>query len=242
MLEKIRVYSKITNLWAIARRYFVNNFYDGMLTVLGILLGFFALILKEGQISVDSHLVILTGVGSSISMFISGITGSYLSEKAEQKKIKEELKRAMIITEEKEDQIDEEASRKEIEKAMLTKIGNNINIKANSIEINTNNNQKKKKKRTKNIQEKAERFASIIVAFVNGLSPFLGGLVPLFPFFYAPIANFSTFIISFSIILICIILLGVFLGVISKESIVKNILQMVFAFTLTLIISIFLLG
>jgi len=242
MLEKIKIYSKLTNLWAIARRYFVNNFYDGMLTVLGILLGFFTLILKEGQFSVNSHLVILTGVGSSISMFISGITGSYLSEKAEQKKIKEELNKAMLVMEEKEDKMDEDVDIKEIEKAMLTKIGSKIDIKGNDIDNKINGNLKKKKKRSKNIQEKAETFASIVVSIVNGLSPFLGGLVPLIPFFYVPVANMSTFISSFSIILICIILLGVFLGVVSKESILKNIVQMVFAFTLTLIISMFLLS
>jgi predicted membrane protein (TIGR00267 family) len=235
MFEKVKVYSKITNLWGIARRYFVNNFYDGMLTVLGILLGFFALILKEGQSSVDSHLVVLTGVGSSISMFISGITGSYLSEKAEQKKIKEELNRAMLITDEKEEEADEGVKIKEIEQAMLTKLSNNV-------EINKKTTQKKKKKRSKSIREKAETFATIVVSFVNGLSPFLGGLVPLIPFFYSSVATFSTFFTSFTIILICIILLGVFLGVISKESIPKNIIQMVFAFVLTLLISIFLLG
>jgi len=213
----------------------VNNFYDGMLTVLGILLGFFVVILKGGQNSVDTHLVILTGVGSSISMFISGITGSYLSEKAEQKKIKEELNRAMLITEEKDDELDDDVNIEEIEKAMLTKLSNDI-------EISRNSNLKKKKKRSKNIQEKAETFASIVVAVVNGLSPFLGGLVALIPFFFVSVAYFSTFIISFSIILVCIISLGVFLGVVSKESILKNIIQMVFAFGLTLIISIFLLG
>lgn len=235
MFEKYKTYSKITNLWAIARRYFVNNFYDGMLTVLGILLGFFTMILKKGQSSVDTHLVILTGVGTSISMFISGITGSYLSEKAEQKKIKEELNRAMLITEEKDVELDDDVNIEEIEKAMLTKLSNNI-------EISRNSNLKKKKKRSKNIQEKAETFASIVVAVVNGLSPFLGGLVALIPFFCVSVAYFSTFIISFSIILVCIISLGVFLGVVSKESILKNIIQMVFAFVLTLIISIFLLG
>ncbi|MBA7516740.1 hypothetical protein ES705_08788 [subsurface metagenome] len=235
MFEKYKTYSKITNLWAIARRYFVNNFYDGMLTVLGILLGFFTMILKEGQSSVDTHLVILTGVGTSISMFISGITGSYLSEKAEQKKIKEELNRAMLITEEKDVELDDDVNIEEIEKAMLTKLSNNI-------EISRNSNLKKKKKRSKNIQEKAETFASIVVAVVNGLSPFLGGLVALIPFFCVSVAYFSTFIISFSIILVCIISLGVFLGVVSKESILKNIIQMVFAFVLTLIISIFLLS
>ncbi len=235
MFEKVKIYSKITNLWGIARRYFVNNFYDGMLTVLGILLGFFAVILKEGQNSVNSHLVILTGVGSSISMFISGITGSYLSEKAERKKIKEELNRAMLISDEKDEVADEGVKMKEIEKAMLTKLSNNM-------EINRKSTQNKKKKRSKSIREKAETFATIVVSFVNGLSPFLGGLVPLIPFFYSSVATFSTFFISFTIILICIILLGVFLGVISKESIPKNIIQMVLAFALTLIISIFLLG
>ena len=235
MFEKVKIYSKITNLWAIARRYFVNNFYDGMLTVLGILLGFLTVILKEGQNSVNAHLVILTGVGSSISMFISGITGSYLSEKAEQKKIKEELNRAMLVTEEKDDELDDGPKIEEIEKAMLTKLSNNI-------EISRNSNLKKKKKKSKNIQEKAETFASIVVSIVNGLSPLLGGLVALIPFFFVQVAYFSTFIISFSIILVCIISLGVFLGVVSKESILKNIIQMVFAFVLTLIISIILLS
>ena len=124
MFEKVKTYSKITNLWSIARRYFVNNFYDGMLTVLGILLGFFTLILKEGEISVASHLVILTGLGSSISMFISGITGSYLSERVEQKKLKEELNKAMLLIEETE--VEEDVSVKEIEKAMLIHINNKI--------------------------------------------------------------------------------------------------------------------
>ena len=233
MFEKFKTYSKITNLWAIARRYFVNNFYDGMLTVLGILLGFFTLILKEGEVSVASHLVILTGMGTSISMFISGVSGSYLSERAEQKKLKEELKRAMVITEDFEE-LDESVM--EIEKAMLTHINNQIQPNQRK-EVK---NKRKVKKKT--LQEKAESFAILIVSIINGLSPFLGGLVPIIPFFYAPLANLYIFMISFSIILICIIFLGVFLGVVSKESILKNVIQMVFAFTLTLIISIFLLG
>jgi predicted membrane protein (TIGR00267 family) len=231
MFEKFKTYSKITNLWSIARRYFVNNFYDGMLTILGILLGFFTLILKEGQSSVVSHFVILTGLGTSMSMFISGITGSYLSERAEQKKLKEELNQAMLITEQTE--AEKVVSVEELEEAMLIHINNKIQL---------SQEKRKKKKRIKTLQEKAERFAIIVVAIVNGLSPFLGGLAPLIPFFYAPLANLSTFMISFSIILVCIILLGVFLGVVSKESILKNIIQMVFAFMLTLLISIFILN
>ncbi|MFX1377332.1 MAG: VIT1/CCC1 transporter family protein [Promethearchaeota archaeon] len=235
MFEKFKTYSKITNLWAIARRYFVNNFYDGMLTVLGILLGFFTIVLKEGSDSLDSYFVILAGVGSSISMFISGITGSYLSEKAEQKKIKEEINKAMLIMEDEKKESKEDVDVKEIEKAMFTKISNNVNL-------NNKNDNLKRKKKIKNIQEKAETFASIVVSLVNGLSPFLGGIVPLIPFFYVKIADFSIFFTSFCIILVCIILLGVFLGIISKESIAKNIIQMVSAFIITLVISLILLS
>ena len=236
MFERAKTYAKITNLWSIARRYFVNNFYDGMLTVLGILLGFFVLILKGDQRSIDSYFVILTGVGSSISMLISGLTGSYLSEKAEQKKIKEELNRAMVITNSEEEEVLEDSiDVKEIEKAMLIKINHNVKLK-------TMSRLRKKKKKIKTLQEKAENFTSIIVSLINGGSPFLGGLVPLIPFFLVSTAGISTFITSFFIILFCIILLGVFLGIVSKESIIKNILQMTFAFFITLLISIFLLG
>ncbi len=236
MLEKFRTYAKITKLWTIARRYFVNNFYDGMLTVLGILLGFFALIVNENQVSISSHLVILTGFGSSISMLISGLTGSYLSEKAEQKKVKEELKKAMVIvTSEEEDSIDDDSVEiKEIEKAMLIKINQNVYPK---IKIS----RRKERKKKKTLQKKAENFASIIVSCINGGSPFLGGIIPLIPFLFVPSATFLVFIISFLLILSCIILLGIFLGVVSKESIIKNILQMTFAFFITLLISIFLL-
>jgi len=237
MLEKVRIYAKITNLWAIARRYFVNNFYDGMLTVLGILLGFFVIILKDGQPTIPSHLVILTSVGSSISMFISGITGSYLSEKAERKKIKKELKKAMVLDViENKNEVEEESDDiKEIERAMLIKINKDINSK---IKIRL----RKGNKNIKTLQQKAENFAALFVSCVNGGSPFLGGLIPLIPFLCVPFANFIIFLISFLIILICIILLGVFLGVVAKESIIKNILQMTFAFIVTITISIFLLS
>ncbi len=237
MFEKVRTYAKITNLWAIARRYFVNNFYDGMLTVLGILLGFFVTVLKGDQPTVESHIVILTGVGASISMFISGLTGSYLSEKAEQKKIKEELKKAMVVDVIEEEFETEEDSddTEEIEKAMLIKINKDVNSK---IRIRL----RKAPKKIKTLQQKAENFTSIIVSCVNGGSPFFGGLIPLIPFLCVTEANFFIFIISFIIILSCIILLGVFLGVVSKESIIKNILQMTFAFLITVLISVFLLN
>jgi predicted membrane protein (TIGR00267 family) len=168
-------------------------------------------------------------------MFISGLTGSYLSERAEQKKIKEELDKAMLIREEAETSTEEVVDVKEIEKAMFIKLENKQTL-------NKEKKSKEKKKRNRTFQEKAENFASIIAAIVNGFSPFLGGVIAILPFLFVLEATYIIFVYSFGLILFCIILLGVFLGVVSRESIIKNILQMVIAFFLTLIISLFLLG
>jgi predicted membrane protein (TIGR00267 family) len=235
MFEKFRTYAKITNLWPIARRYFVNNFYDGMLTVLGILLGFFIIIFQTKTQTVDSKLVIFTSLATSISMFFSGLTGSYLSEKAEQSKLKDELNKAIIIDELKEENLTTKSTTQDIEKAMLMK----LNKKRAQYENESGDDPKNK---SKTILERAEFVASIVVAFVNGFSPFLGGFISLLPFFFYPLAGFLTFMVSFIIILISIILLGIFLGIISKESIIKNILQMLIAFGLTIGISILILG
>ncbi len=239
MIEKVRTYADITDFFSIARRYFVNNFYDGMLTVLGIILGFFISILRGSQLTIDSYLVLLTGLATSISMLVSGLSGSYISEKAEQKKLKLELDKAMVLVEEEQkNEEDIKMENEEIEKAMIT------------VNLNRKNEKKKrgiknpriKKERVKTIQEKAERFASIVVSLVNGGAPFLGGTIPLIPFFLTEKANVETFIYSFLVIFVFIVLLGSFVGFISQESILKNILQMLAAFGITMVISILLLN
>ena len=189
MIEKFKTYAKISDFGSIARRYFVNNFYDGMLTIIGILLGFFILIFKDGQQTVDSHIVLLTGLATSISMFMSGLSGSYISEKAEQKRLKSELDKAMVILkDEEEKEMDEELlDSKEIEKAMLTVEFND----ENRIKNLTLGKSKSKRRKAKTLQEKAERFASIIVSLVNGSAPLFGGIVPLIPFFFTIRATFD---------------------------------------------------
>jgi predicted membrane protein (TIGR00267 family) len=234
LIEKIKTYARITSLWAVARRYFVNNFYDGMLTVLGILLGFFVVLLKNNIVVMDSNLIILAGLGSSISMLISGVTGSYLSERAEQKKIKDTINRSMILNENDDLESENDQSIEEIEKSMLIKIEKKRGRKKNL--------SKKEKRAVKTIQEKAETYASLVVSLINGFSPFLGGIVPLIPFAFVANANILVFISAFLIILVCIILLGIFLGIVARESIIKNIIQMVFAFLITIVVSIFFLG
>ncbi|MFW9948063.1 MAG: hypothetical protein ACFFDX_14660, partial [Candidatus Odinarchaeota archaeon] len=121
MFKKYKLFSKVTKLGGIARRYFVNNFYDGLLTVLGILLGFFVLILEETHPYIESEIVLLTGFGTAISMLISGISASYISEKAEQRKLKLELDKAMVVVGEAVE-TGNDITKKELEKAMLKSI------------------------------------------------------------------------------------------------------------------------
>jgi len=73
----------------IARRYFVMNTFDGILSGIGILIAF----LISGIY--DSQVIILSCFGSSIAMGISGIWGTYLIERAERthKAIKDNLKK-----------------------------------------------------------------------------------------------------------------------------------------------------
>ena len=239
MIEKLSTYADITDYLSIARRYFVNNFYDGMLTILGIILGFFISILRGGQLTIDSYLVLLTGFATSISMLVSGLSGSYLSEKAELRKLKLELDRAMVLIEEKQTSDEEITSEnKEIEKAMITVNLSSLSEKRKMLLKKP----KIKKKKVKTIQEKAERFAAVMVSLVNGTAPFLGGIFPLIPFFFIEKAVFDTFFFSFLIIFICIVLLGSFVGFVSQESLLKNILQMLAAFGITMVISILLLN
>ncbi len=241
MLKKLKTYNEITGFASIARRYFVNNFYDGMLTILGILLGFFIFLIRNPGQPILSAYILLTGLGTSISMLISGVSGSYLSEKAEQKKERKELHRAMgIFNEDDEKSIDElEKESEEIQKAMVIPVNN---LHKNRKKRFSLKRKEKKDKKVKTLHEKADTFTGIIVSIVNGISPFLGGVVAILPFFFVREAGMIIFIISFIIIFICIIFLGIFLGVISESSILKNILQMVGAFSLTIIITVLVLG
>jgi len=242
MFKKIKIYNEISHFSLIARRYAVNNFYDGMLTILGILLGFFMFIIYNPKItSIESILVILPSLGTSISMFMSGISGSYLSEKAEQKKKKRELDKAMVILEDEDlGEMNRSTAlnfNEEVQMAMVTP----ININSSFKKRNPDKSRKIFKRKKKSIHEKAERFANFIVSFTNGTAPLIGGIVPSIPFFFIQNAGIPTFLISFVTIFVCIVFLGIVLGAISKESIIKNILQMTVAFIVTFLISFLLL-
>jgi predicted membrane protein (TIGR00267 family) len=81
---------KITEADEIGRRYFIKNGFDGALTMLGIVIGTFLADVHEPRI------VIGAGVGASLAMGMSGLFGTYMTERAERTKALKKLERAMI--------------------------------------------------------------------------------------------------------------------------------------------------
>ncbi|MHA1143546.1 MAG: hypothetical protein ACTSRW_02345 [Candidatus Helarchaeota archaeon] len=91
---------------------------------------------------------------------------------------------------------------------------------------------KKKGDFAKSLYGKAQRFASILAALVDGLSPAMAALICLIPFFIGlPFNVPNPFIFPISLLLTFIVLfvLGMFLGKISKKSLIFYGLKMMLA-------------
>ncbi|MBL1142431.1 MAG: hypothetical protein HND53_10405 [Proteobacteria bacterium] len=75
---------------SIARRYLVTNGFDGALTMLGMITGFYTSGMTELSVAISACL------GAAVALFISGLTSAYLSEKAEREKELRELEQALL--------------------------------------------------------------------------------------------------------------------------------------------------
>lgn len=90
IIKRWKKYSEISNLGPITRRYFVMNAFDGTLTMLGVVIGaYFSGFLKPITI-------ISAGIAGSIAMGFSGMTGAYMTEKAERSKKIKDIENAML--------------------------------------------------------------------------------------------------------------------------------------------------
>ena len=74
----------------IARRYFVKNGFDGSMTMLGIIVGAWVVNVTQPEI------IVTAGLGACLAMGISGLSGAYLTEKAERKRELNNLENAMM--------------------------------------------------------------------------------------------------------------------------------------------------
>lgn len=89
--ERIKMYSEISGIAEIGRRYLVMNAFDGALTMLGVIIGAIVAGLESPR------LLIGTGIGASIAMGVSGLVGAYTTERAERKHKMQELEESMMF-------------------------------------------------------------------------------------------------------------------------------------------------
>jgi predicted membrane protein (TIGR00267 family) len=89
-LQRWIEYSEIADVGEIARRYFAMNAFDGVLTIIGVLMGNFMANVQQSKV------VVVTGLSTSLAMGISGLWGSYLTESAERRHEIDELEKQTL--------------------------------------------------------------------------------------------------------------------------------------------------
>ena len=90
VVEKYKLYSQITDLSSVSRRYFVIGFFDGVLTILGLIMGAHL----SGEAS--NNLIISAGIATALALGISSGFGAYEAEIIEQNIKKKEIEKAML--------------------------------------------------------------------------------------------------------------------------------------------------
>ena len=168
LIEKANEYNEIAGIAEIARRSFGNNTFDGILTMIGVLMGSFSSGIANPRV------VIITGLSTSIAIMISGAWGAYLTESAERTNYLNELGRSTLT-----------------------------NLNGSLI-------------------GRASRFAAIAVSVVDGLSPFLGAIVVLLPFFFSrwfPDIR-TTYLAALGTSLVALFALGIWFGKVAKENLI----------------------
>ena len=165
-LEMLKEYSRIYHAGQIARRAFANNSFDGVLTMIGVVMGNFVVGVR------DPKVVLVTGMSTALAIGISGGWGAYLTESAERRNEIDELERVTLT-----DLHD-------------TKIG------------------------------RASRVAVVMVAAVDGISPFLAAFLVVIPFFFASLFQSVdyAFYASLAMAILALFALGNYLGSISKQN------------------------
>jgi len=88
--RKVRHYGELSEVGDIARRYFAMNAFDGVLTIIGVLIGSYTAGVSQGRI------VVTTGMATALAMGISGLWGAALTETAERKRSLDQLEAATL--------------------------------------------------------------------------------------------------------------------------------------------------
>ena len=78
-ISKWQEYTKLSEVGGIARRAFANNSFDGVLTMIGVVMGSFFVGVQ------DASVVLVTGLSTALAIGVSGGWGAYLTESAERR-------------------------------------------------------------------------------------------------------------------------------------------------------------
>jgi len=90
LINQLSLLIRITRAHLIVRRYFVVNGFDGALTMLGLLMGFYV------SNPMDLSVIISVCLGTAVALCMSGITSAYISEAAEKQRELKNLEEAML--------------------------------------------------------------------------------------------------------------------------------------------------
>lgn len=88
--EEFAEYRRLASIDEIGRRVIANNGFDGILTIIGVLMGSYVAGVQEPRI------VVSTGLATCMAIGISGAWGSYMAETAERKHELQELGQALL--------------------------------------------------------------------------------------------------------------------------------------------------
>lgn len=91
-LKQIRTLLEISKSEEIMRRYFVVNGFDGALTMLGLIMGFYI------SDRIDLAIVITSCLAAGLALGMSGISSAYISEAAERRRKLLDLEKAMVTS------------------------------------------------------------------------------------------------------------------------------------------------
>ena len=90
-LRELSEYRRIAAIDEIGRRYLAMNAFDGILTMIGVVMGSYLAGIE------DTSIVLYTGLATAMAMGVSGFWGAYMTESAERKHNMQELEQAMLV-------------------------------------------------------------------------------------------------------------------------------------------------
>jgi predicted membrane protein (TIGR00267 family) len=89
-LRQLNEYRRLAAIDEIGRRYLAMNAFDGILTMIGVVMGSYVAGVLEPRV------VLATGLATSLAMGVSGLWGAYMTESAERRHELHALEQAML--------------------------------------------------------------------------------------------------------------------------------------------------